>query len=503
MDIALAMSVLSPELGIIGLASDFVKLSEAVEDVQELLNLQFKAHENRKRFLETVARLSYFRSQFDSLANELKDAGSGEFGSFKLQDQVRTLLPPVVQTLKDMRDDLLAGIPELPRRSHGSMIGSILLERKMESHTKKLETIGSSMALLVSLAKLSRTRPSLPPPQEDSQTPGSSFLTTEYGATDFYPKGVNNIQKRFLAKLLFEARPQHQFCINVRGDHNDNAIIPSVAALDNQLLDTLSTNSRAPMAATLASSHALVLILCETEKGKYNTLPFDRAKFIKIVDAMHLPLGCFQALLLGTPKFVHYAAGGDIQHAGLVFRTPSSNAQNWTLALSWSPKFESIRGIIHGLLDHDMKSLESYIGDAQRECAHPLNISAILCEMLMESDLNGVRLQASVLHQVEKLTNYSDFIFGVDKTMRQDKQPQRDFSQMTRDLNVITSRLAFHEMRVHASIVFVDNMADCLETQIRHPDNNITHKLKQRLAHLKIEQRSLLLEIACNQKIAD
>jgi hypothetical protein len=94
---------------------------------------------------------------------------------------------------------------------------------------------------------------------------------------------------------------------------------------------------------------------------------------------------------------------------------------------------------------------------------------------------------------------------------------------MTRSLNIIISRLAFHEMRVRVNAGFTEQILKCildiehaignqseqkqerLETLRETRQNKLksaSRSLRERLAHFKTENQALLLEIACNQKIA-
>ncbi|KAJ4354664.1 uncharacterized protein N0V89_006401 [Didymosphaeria variabile] len=91
-----------------------------------------------------------------------------------------------------------------------------------------------------------------------------------------------------------------------------------------------------------------------------------------------------------------------------------------------------------------------------------------------------------------------------------------DFGEMTRSLNTIISRLAFHDMRIQANRVFVQQIQDqmhaislCLGSENgeisedrRLSLNTATRSLEERLIHLMTEHQALGLEIGLNQRIA-
>jgi hypothetical protein len=171
----------------------------------------------------------------------------------------------------------------------------------------------------------------------------------------------------------------------------------------------------------------------------------------------------------------------------------------------------------------DRIRLAAFIQDIRALIAYPLGLPVILCEMLVQSDSDHVKKHVSKLYWVELRTNFNQY-------PNLPKSPEQDFAEITQSLNRIVSRLAFHKMRIHASTVFVDDMSDQLKVisagyttsqpssstpdGVRSNDTEaeetvwlnkletMYQSLGERFAHLKAEQRALLLEITCNQKIA-
>ncbi|KAH7393844.1 hypothetical protein DE146DRAFT_109470 [Phaeosphaeria sp. MPI-PUGE-AT-0046c] len=498
-------------LGVLGLAANFIQASHAATMIQELLrSLIVKQPNSGLKTLES--RLASFRASLDFVAQTFI-AGSHESGSAETYSLIQQLLVQATDVLSDLISRLrTVHQVESPtrriRRFESLARNDMFLDRNMS----ELERIQGMMLELLHLLSISRLRAEIkdqepastgPISQDNGQAPASS-TSEHHGASDCYPKHVKNRQKRFFDKMLFESQPEKQHCIVVTKSDSGNTVIPAIAPLSDEIWSNLSTTPGSRASGSTKSSCDLLLIVCEGVVGAHNTLPFERTKFIEMVDATHAPLGFFQALLLGTPKFVHYVAGDNMQQPGLVLRTPSSLTENWTLALSWDPEYRFIRGVIHGLSARDMGFLAMHLGDTQEECAHPLNIPVVVCEMLVERDSNGVKSETSNLHKVELQTNYSGYVPSQtgDKDVGEAKVPQSDFPEMTRKLNVIISQLAFHEMRVHANGVFVEDMIICLASWITYSDENMKGKLRERLAHLRTEQRALLLDISCSQKIA-
>ncbi|KAL4995594.1 hypothetical protein BDV10DRAFT_128087 [Aspergillus recurvatus] len=172
--------------------------------------------------------------------------------------------------------------------------------------------------------------------------------------------------------------------------------------------------------------------------------------------------------------------------------------------------------------------LLEHISDADKDACHPMLLPIILCEMLAVADANGIRANGSELSKVEFRTNFSGF-YQINAVMDpgSERTPEKEFAEMTRMLNYIISRLAFHEMRMQANIGLTRQIREHMSAIIaelsplrKTTDNlaeNLTapgpgrwvnamyeasHRLSQRVSHLEAEHQALLLEIACHSKIA-
>ncbi|KAF2035891.1 hypothetical protein EK21DRAFT_53237 [Setomelanomma holmii] len=337
-----------------------------------------------------------------------------------------------------------------------------------------------------------------------------------------YLQKLSSKQKRYFSKLVFKQEPA--FMILTKDYvHNSQDMTITVDSYDHSFLNTLGvTEARLSSGGLQQYAEELILLLCESNRATASTIPFSQDTFAEVMEFLKVPRGLFQALFTGTPKFMYYEAGDIPQRAGLLLRTPMSSTENWTLALSWDLDCRGLRGMIHGIESNDMSQLAAYVGDTRELTAHPLNVAIILCEMLVESDSNGVKLHASNLYRVEKRTNFHGYTPSKSENMGGNltMTPEQDFAEMTRSLNLIISRLAFHEMRIHANAVFIEDMRihfqriDIKGTILKNnpdPDEqrrwasklrSMSRSLEERLVHLRTEQRALLLEITCNQKIA-
>jgi len=515
-------------IGAINLASFFTRASEAALQTQKLLlQSELIKQKSSDRWRHAELRLRIFKISLDNAARAYM-VHDHRHGSSQFNDLIEYILKDATILLDSFQNILQRAVDRkgTPKYVYVQVTSSEI--RRVEQIMDRLDIFASKLQEFVQLQL--PVQSSLPDelllrkhqnsvtgdvtnlpehaatskvsvPHEQNHPPGSPALP-DREAADSYPEHASNKQQHFLAKMSFRSQPDCQRYVGVTGNNIGSATVSAIAPFKYEFLNKPSDTDIALPNST--RSYELKLVLCMTGDGEHNALPFDQTAFVRIVNAIHVPFEFCQSILLGTPQFVHYAAKDDTRHAGFVLRTPSSKTQNWTLAISWDSNYRYIQGFIHGLLPNDLDSLSSHIGDRQEDCAHPLNLSAILCEMLFESDSNGVGLHASNLYKVEIQTNYSNYIFSepVNGSPRQYESSQQNFAEMTQNLNIITSRLAFHEMRIHANIVFVDEMEDCLKQRIHHPDDNINRRLKERLAHLRIQQRGLLLAIACNQKIA-
>lgn len=343
-----------------------------------------------------------------------------------------------------------------------------------------------------------------------------STLATEQHSVNDYIKRVGYKHGRYFGKLNFEEQPVYHICI--QEDNQISVDIPKIEPFDIGLLQSTSPHvDMPPRSDPLQDSNKMTLILCEATTAVASSVPFKKQVFVMLMKRLGIPPGLFQALFTGTPKSVYYGAGDNNPRAGFVLRAPMSRSEDWTLALSWAPDFRALKGIVHGMQRHEMSRLAMYIGDTRAETAHPMNIPVILCEMLIESDSNGVKGHALELYQVELSTTYHGY--PGNESADPDNlttSPKQNFEEMTRSLNTIISRLAFHEMRIHANGVFADQIMERIRLinesmRSRDPDQrgswlprlrSMSERVLERLYQLKIEQRALLLEISCNQKIA-
>ncbi|KAK2804489.1 hypothetical protein FQN50_006564 [Emmonsiellopsis sp. PD_5] len=361
----------------------------------------------------------------------------------------------------------------------------------------------------ISLNSLDRIRTS-PPSATADQLPEDSKLVEKY------MKKLGLRYRRYFDKLIFEPNTSHY--IKMKPTAGLKSIEkPKLEELKPEIFDNVFSDLTEERSSNKGGNLGeLLLIVCDVHSAVPNTVPFTRDQFVTIINNLGLSPGIFQALYAGTPKSMYYGRDGGSKREGFILRTPMSGTENWTLALSWDSKCRTVNGFLHGLQTNEISSLITYLGDSREELIHPMNLPVILCEMITEGDSNGIKRRAKELYQVEIRTNYHGYPRNEAAEEGHAKSPEKDFEEMTRSLNIIISRLAFHEMRINANAVFTAQILErirAFETDAKKLEASgveVWHKelqsasrpLLERLVHLKTEHQALLLEIACNQKIA-
>ncbi|KAK3374732.1 hypothetical protein B0H63DRAFT_526029 [Podospora didyma] len=214
-----------------------------------------------------------------------------------------------------------------------------------------------------------------------------------------------------------------------------------------------------------------------------------------------------------------YTALGDLKTwLTFAFRTPLSSTEDWTVGLNWNKARSSIALILHGLNDKDREAFVQQLEDSKSDTGHPMLVPALLCEMLVGADFKGFREHAVDLAQFERRT-----ISYNSRGPTAQKTPEKEFAEMTNKLNLMTSRFAFHEMRLKASSslirqvkTHIDDIAKGLEKPVlwtgsaaEEAGKNMAEairtsgvRLLERLQQLDTERNYLLEEIACNLKSA-
>ncbi|KAL8928730.1 MAG: hypothetical protein Q9208_001508 [Pyrenodesmia sp. 3 TL-2023] len=243
-----------------------------------------------------------------------------------------------------------------------------------------------------------------------------------------------------------------------------------------------------------------------------NHIPFERNAFSRVMDAYKVPSSFFYSLFTGIATVSLERVQSHEETQCLLFRTPLSTRENWTLAVSWDPQSHAIAGIIHGAEEKDLDGLASSLTHLNEQLFHPLLMPVCLCEMLGDSDRQAIRTHATELYQVEIRTNFHGFYpTASQESSRLAKTPEQDFEEITRTLNFIISRLAFHEMRIGANTTLMNRLRQMNNPPLLNlpEDEAWASRVKSScqliegtLASLKTDSEALLLELACSQKIA-
>lgn len=261
----------------------------------------------------------------------------------------------------------------------------------------------------------------------------------------------------------------------------------------------------------------LQLIVCEPEgkNNSHNTISLSKDLFITVLRRFEMPNDFLVTIMTGTPGFKQVQTQESFSsRTHWVMRTPLSRSNNWSLALSYDYSNATTYAMLHGFQAHELIGLLSAMNEFKTSSAHPLLLPVLLCEMLTESDSNEIKRHGSNLFQVEHQTNL--IRIGQPNTMHSNDQTvfaEDDLEDITRRLNAIMSRLAFHEMRINANVTLVATIINnfkvlerrCVDLSPDEEDSEpyLMHmKMRRRLQNLQVEQAALLNEIACNQKVA-
>ncbi|CAN9385152.1 unnamed protein product [Alternaria alternata] len=498
----------------LSITASLITSAQIAGEAQTLLDASKESSSALSRLRFRVAAL---RNMLDILAQDIMRADRTMFSS-----QTIDVAQPVLMRLSETLQSLLKIIQRShlaeSQKPHRRLL-RIRDEASLQEISEELDQQESTLHTVVTLITLQSLR-NLPinhgndqvlnshrrPQNEESQH--DTFLSedemvTEHQKIRRYVEKLDYTQRRYFNKVVFESAITYQVRLSAAHTKNVKGNAP-LAEFDKTLLEAANPeNILFPTPDPIPNSEDLAIILCEASKSS-NTIPFERDVFVKIMEELAIPAGIYQALLTGTPKPVFYTVG---EHMGFLLRTPVSGSENWTLALSWYKGRPGLRGIIFGLQGNEKFRLAMHLGDRLADSADEMNIPIILCEMLIERDSIGVKTHASDLYQVELRTNFHGYPLSSDGPSELGKTPEKDFEDMTRSLNIIISRFAFHEMRIHANAVFVDQILSHIGAR-KSPlgwstkSNLVIRSLENRLNHLQTEQRALLLEISCNQKIA-
>jgi hypothetical protein len=249
-------------------------------------------------------------------------------------------------------------------------------------------------------------------------------------------------------------------------------------------------------------------------------VPLSKDSFLTIMEQFHLPYPYLQSLFTGTARSMRYADHethyqskyiGSLHYclADIVYRTPISRTENWALSFTLHKPTGIIKGLLLGIREEELDTFRQYLLASKRELPHPMYLPLILCEMQTNSDTTEVKRHSSSLFEIELWTQMHAYDFAELYHSPGDI----DYNQITKELNGIISRLAFHQMRLETTLKSLDYMKGC-EKHFRPaghgPDGlgndphllDIAESLADRIEQTSDENRVLLEEVRCNQRIA-
>lgn len=257
----------------------------------------------------------------------------------------------------------------------------------------------------------------------------------------------------------------------------------------------------------------LHLIVCDVQSRSIrpSNISFSEESFVNIMADFQLPGEFLHVLFTGTPILLR-REDSEGRNWSCVMRTPLSNSENWTMALTYDDVSRTTFAIVHGFQKEELGRLLLEMDEFKTSSIHPLLLPGLLCRMLIVADSKEVKRLGTDLFGVENKTIWhGHWKLGKDEGLSQSQDAEQEFENLTRTLNRITARLAFHEMRLNANFVLISNLRSLMVKSLerwckgmRSEERQVlTSSLDQLLSNLQAERESLLLEITCNQKIAD
>ncbi|KAL8823311.1 MAG: hypothetical protein Q9191_005976 [Dirinaria sp. TL-2023a] len=403
----------------------------------------------------------------------------------------------------------------------------------VENFTARLKATTSSLVLILRVLQMSHLSANLKPVTSPSSlhatamtsgaTPPSrsasiiSHITLPSVQSQFNeswrPANASRYT-RYLDRLSFGTGDKYHLKVSYR-DSSASSMVPiSFREIEDGIVEHLFT----------INEDEIQIIVCGTKGATTNQrenmliqqspnhIPFSMENFMQLMHAYKLSSSFFKSVFAGVSTVALERIGEDSAMRSLLLRTPLSSRENWTLAVVWNLKSHAINCIIHGVEQKDLDTFTSSLEFAREHLVNPLLLPLSLCEMLVDSDSQAIRTHAGELYEVEFRTNFHGFYTsGPVESGGVTRSPEQDFEEITRSLNFVISRLAFHQMRISANVTLIDGLVQVKQKDLVDDDEEESWKarsessaswVESRLASLKAENQALLLEIACNQKIA-
>lgn len=189
------------------------------------------------------------------------------------------------------------------------------------------------------------------------------------------------------------------------------------------------------------------------------------------------------------------------------------------------------KGLFLGALENEtvkeLSAIQNLISGTGTQLCHPLFVPLLLCEILLDKDLDEVKRHSSNLLSVGFKTRVHSYPtreesisqkakrrgepYELERYQRETEYYKRpelpiymdiDFDSITKSLNRISIRLSFHQTRVETSLHFLTSIEDCEKYFRRDDDLASSQLLKTRLAQTEDDNVSLLSEIQFNQRKA-
>ncbi|KAF2662093.1 hypothetical protein K491DRAFT_279713 [Lophiostoma macrostomum CBS 122681] len=257
-----------------------------------------------------------------------------------------------------------------------------------------------------------------------------------------------------------------------------------------------------PIATSFSPRLHLIIGIEKEYSDSSVMIPLSKESFLKIMEQFDLPYPYLQSLFTGTARSLRYA-DSKAHPQRFVYRTPISRSENWALSFSQDLRSGTVKGLLLGMREDEFETFQQYLIASRRDLRHSMCLPLILCEMQTTSDTTEIKRHSSSLFEIELQTQMHAYDFVGPLGFPQDL----DYDKITRSLNGIISRLAFHQMRLETTLRSLEYIKGC-ETNFRPAVTSgdefvgITESLSDRIEQVSDENRVLLEEVQCNQRIA-
>ncbi|KAF2498168.1 hypothetical protein BU16DRAFT_558239 [Lophium mytilinum] len=271
----------------------------------------------------------------------------------------------------------------------------------------------------------------------------------------------------------------------------------TIPVFDDNIEEHLESLSNINMNACGKLPSLDLIVGCSSSPNHHFSVPFSKPKFLSILRFFEIPSAYLQMIFTETSQTLSYKHEGSLEKHSFIFRSPKTilPRNDWGLCLTHDEKRNHTTGVLLGMRprerDHFLASLESM----KMENFHPMHIPVWLCEAQTDRDSAEVKRHAAGLHDLTVMSIMKD-----SSPRMVIPGEELDYALMTSKLNAATSRLSHLQLRFESTIDSLKYIATC-EGDFGE-NEKIREALQEKLHQLEAENRALLAEVLCNQRIS-